>query len=158
YVIDSNNNRLAIFDVSNPTSLVSIGSTTTGLNNSQNLSVQGRYAYVTSRNNSSLVVFDISNPYDIRSVTSTTTGLSTPLGISVSGRYAYEVDNTTGLNVFDLGGTYTQQLEAGSAEVGNLTVNTNGQVNGDFNIQGGLNVGSGLQIAGNVGINSGLEV
>jgi len=54
--------------------------------------------------------------------------------------------------VFDLGGEYAQQLQAGGAEVGTLTVDTNATVNGSQSIAGGLQVGGAAQISGNVGV------
>lgn len=47
---------------------------------------------------------------------------------------------------------YTQQLEAGGAEVGTLQVDSNAQFAGDANVQGGLSIGQSLQTAGDLGI------
>ena len=57
------------------------------------------------------------------------------------------------LQVFDVGGAYIQQLEAGGIETGTLGVRTNLTVFNDADIKGGLSLGTGgLFSAGSVGI------
>lgn len=56
------------------------------------------------------------------------------------------------MEIFDLGGTYTQQLEAGGTETGSLQVSSNAQVGGDFNVQGGISVASSTDLQGNLDV------
>ena len=153
YVVNNTSNTLQVIDISNPVSPVVVGtSATTGLNSPASVFVQGHYAYVTNSGGATMQVFDVSNPASPISIGITATS-SAPNSVYVQGRYAYVVNAGSTLQIFDLGGAYIQQLQAGGAEVGALTVDTNAQVNGSESISGGLSVGSGVQVAGSVGIN-----
>jgi hypothetical protein len=74
----------------------------------------------------------------------------------VQGRYAYVANHgASTLQTFDLGGAYLQQLEAGGAELGTLSVDSNSMFAGDVNIQGGTTIGQSLQVAGSLGVSGG---
>ena len=76
-----------------------------------------------------------------------------PNWVSIKGNYAYVTSwysNT--LQIFSLGGTYTQTLQAGSTETTSLQVDNNANVSGDTNIQGGLTVGSNTELDNNLGV------
>ncbi|HSX36540.1 MAG TPA: hypothetical protein VLG13_00225, partial [Patescibacteria group bacterium] len=149
-------NGLSVIDVSNPASMKRVQNVTTA-GTARSLTVSGRYAFVTGSTNL-LQVFDISNPSGVGSVGSVSTDTN-PFNVAVSGRYAYVVNSTSNtLQIFDMGGTYTQQLEAGGAELGALQVDGNAQVVGDTNIQGGLSVGQSIQTAGNLGVSGNAQV
>jgi hypothetical protein len=157
YVTIQNDNKLQIFDVSNPASPTDVtsGGVATAMA-PYSIYVAGRYAYVADYSDSKLQVFDVSNPSSPTDISSG--GVSTATGpnsVYINGRYAYVVGDAAKLQVFDLGGEYAQQLEAGGAEVGSLQVDTNAQVAGDASIQGGLSVGQSLQVSGNMGLSSG---
>ena len=162
YVTGTGGNSLWIYDISNPANPVKVGSINSGLAYPTSVAVSGRYAYVTSNSGNSLKIINISNPTAPTVVGTVTSGLYRPISVTVSGRYAYVVNNgnssTSALVIFDLGGTYTQTLQAGSAETGSLQVDNNAQITGDENIQGGLGVGGNLQLAGNAGINGNLTL
>jgi len=154
YVTNFNNGgSLEVVDVSNPSSPVEAGSTAAGLTHANGLYVQGRYAYVTnafSLADSRLVVFDVSNPDSPAEVGSVSAGLNSPSAPSVyvQGRYAYIMSGgNASLVIFDLGGGYVQQLEAGGLETGTLSVRNNFQaLDGEF--QGGLTIGNNLNVGG----------
>jgi hypothetical protein len=157
YVTTEFTTKILVFDVSNPASPVDVsggGVSTGALSLPTSIYVSGHYAYVTDTNISKLQVFDVSNPASPVDVSGG--GVSTGSGtqnVYVSGRYAYVADSSAAkLQVFDLGGTYTQQLEAGGTETGTLQVDSNGQVAGDFNIQGALSVGQSMSINGNLSV------
>ncbi|HET9850236.1 MAG TPA: right-handed parallel beta-helix repeat-containing protein [Candidatus Saccharimonadales bacterium] len=153
YITNAGNSKLAVCNISNPYSMSCVNNSDTTLSSPSSVYVQGRYAYVASSGNNKLVVYDISNPAAPNLLTQNPdTNLSSPQGLYISGRYAYVVGSGSKLNVYDLGGTYTQQLEAGGAEVGSLQVDTNAQIAGDFNVQGALQVGQNIQTAGDLGI------
>jgi hypothetical protein len=103
-VLNNTGNSLAIFDVSNPASPTSVGSTFTGINGPLALYVHGRYAYIVNNTGNSLAIYDVSNPASPTSVGSVTTGASSgPTAIYVQGRYAYVANNTANtLAVFDV--------------------------------------------------------
>jgi hypothetical protein len=150
YVASAGNSSLVVFDISNPASPTRIGTTSTGLNSPESVYVSGRYAYVASFSNSSLVTFDISNPASPVEVGSTYSGLSLPRSVYVQGRYAY-VASGSGINsslvTFQIGGEYTQSLEAGTLQAGSLQLDNNLQaLDGAF--QGGLTVGNNLNVGG----------
>jgi parallel beta-helix repeat protein len=149
----------SIVDISNPASPVSVSSssfgtsvTSSGIGATNSFVVQGRYAYIAYQNGNSFVTLDISNPAKPTMIANLNTDV-TPDALAVSGRYAYVVNNTSNtLQVFDIGGAYIQQLEAGGAEVGTLAVDSNANFAGDANLQGTLSVGQNIQAAGNLGV------
>ena len=159
YVAEAGANSLEIFDISNPASPVSTSSISTGGSSSPHyVYVQGRYAYVADQGTANIRIIDISNPAAPVSVGTITTGTNPHIAIA-QGRYLYAINSGSNtLQTFDTGGAYIQQLEAGGVEAGTLQVDTNGQVAGDFNIQGGLSVGQSLQASGNIGVLGGVNV
>ena len=98
-------------------------------------------------------VVDVSTPATPTGVGFITTA-SSPSAIAGAGRYAYVVTNsgTNVLQVWDMGGTYTQQLQAGGAEIGTLQVDANATIGGDESIQGALNVSQNATISGNFAV------
>ncbi|MGH7142282.1 MAG: hypothetical protein ACREF5_02315 [Candidatus Saccharimonadales bacterium] len=153
YVANYNASSLTIYDISNPAIPTSIGSLSTGgTGNSRSVYVSGRYAYVVNKSLSTLQIIDISNPSSPSSVGTVSTG-SAPYAVYIQGRYAYVANEGSGtLQVFDLGGSYIQQLQAGSTETGSLQVDNNAQVNGDQSIAGGLTVGQSTELSGDLGV------
>ncbi|HET9850005.1 MAG TPA: right-handed parallel beta-helix repeat-containing protein, partial [Candidatus Saccharimonadales bacterium] len=140
---------ISIFDISNPGSPTLVSSYGSG--DSGDIYVQGRYAYTTCFYSASHCthIYDVSNPSAITLVNTTSTS-TTPTGIAIQGRYEYTV-GTTSLIVYDLGGTYSQQLEAGGITASTINADSNLQVAGDASIVGGLAVGQSLQVTGNIG-------
>ena len=111
--------------------------------------VQGRYAYIDE--NSAIQVVDVHDPTNPTSVGDFSAGSSNPTSLVVSGRYLFNANSSSNLlQIFDMGGTYDQQLEAGGIETGTLSVDTNATVNGDESISGGLGVGQSLEVEGNL--------
>jgi ACR3 family arsenite efflux pump ArsB len=164
YAYISSKSTLYTYNISNPASLTASGSVSLSAGSTQPSSVyvQGRYAYVTDFG-TILGIFNISNPASPASVGTVGTSSSEPPqpeSIFVQGRYAYVVTNNSGNNFYtiDLGGTYTQQLQAGGTETGTLQVDTNATVSGNTSIQGGLQVGANVQVGGGVGINGNLNL
>jgi len=149
YLADNSSN-LDIYDITNPSSPSVVQTFAVGTN-LKSVALQGRYLYGTT-GNGLLKVFDVSNPYKAALVGNVTAGTN-PTGVAVQGRYAYLVNNSDNtMQIFDLGGTYTQQLEAGGAEFGSLGVDNNASITGDTSIGGGLQVGASLQASGNLGV------
>ena len=155
--------NLFSFDVSNPASPQNIKSVADFDNgngtNSIGMELQGRYLYVTlSSSTSYFEIFDVSNPRSPVLLTSNTIVQNGPL-LGIKGRYAYIANyNTKSVETYDLGGTYTQQLEAGGIQTSALSVDGNSTLAGEANILGGLGVGQSLQVAGNTGLAGGLNV
>jgi hypothetical protein len=167
YVTSGNSTfKLQIFDVSNPASLIDVSGGGANIASTfwSNLRVQGDYAYL-PLTAGSIQVFDISNPtapVDISGGGISAGGGcgSGQRGMFIQGRYLYGITTGCGheLYVMDLGGIYAQQLEAGGAEFGTLSVDSNSSFAGDANIQGGVQVGQSIQAAGNLGISGGAFV
>jgi hypothetical protein len=153
YVADQGSSgNLDIIDVSNPASpkvisTLSVDSTSTPWQ----VYVQGRYAYISGTH---VNVVDVSNPYAPRSVGIITSGLTNPTNVVIQGRYLYTGDFPGAFLTYDMGGAYSQQLEAGGAEFGTLAVDSNSIFAGDVNIQGGLSTGS-ILASGNLGLAGG---
>ena len=146
--------NLYIVDIQNPTSPTLAGSLS-GLNSATSIFVQGRYAYIT-RNANVVTAIDVSTPSSPTVVGSMPTNAA-PNDVFVQGRYAYVVSNATSpgtLQVFDLGGSYIQQLEAGGMEVGTLQTRENMTVNNDLDVRGGATFGRGFDAIGNSSIAS----
>ncbi|MBW4061801.1 hypothetical protein HJC99_04505 [Candidatus Saccharibacteria bacterium] len=157
YVINNTASTLSIIDVNNPASPSSVGSVATG-SNPNAVFVQDNYAYVTNNSGAGMSVIDVSAPSAPSSVGTVATGTS-PNGIYVQGRYAYVANSGSNtIGIYDVGGAYTQQLEAGGAQLGMLAVDGNSTLAGDASVQGGLQVGQSVQIGGDAGINGGLSV
>ncbi len=150
YVASESNNSLVVFDVSNPASPVEVGSTSSGMHTPNSVYVSGRYAYVTNKgsDNSSLAVVDVSNPATPDEIGSASSGLDSPTSVYISGRYAYVASpSNNSLVSFNVGGEYTQSLEAGTLQAGSLELDNSLQaLDGAF--QGGLTVGSNLNVGG----------
>jgi hypothetical protein len=146
-------NAFEIFDISDPRSPSRVSQSTLlqgGSNGGADIYVQGRYAYIThglSATNA-IEIFDISNPASPTRVAqlNVSNGGSSGNsgdGIFVQGRYMYIAEGfgtTDAFEIFDLGGGYIQQFEAGGIETGTLAVRNNlFAVDGAFS--GGLTVG-----------------
>jgi len=102
YTVDVNN-RLAIYDISDPRRIILRGSTTQGLNQPYKVFVSGKYAYVISSNNNRLAVFDISKPDQPLAKGYTSTNLSNPRSVFVDGKFAYVASiNNNRLAIFDI--------------------------------------------------------
>ena len=103
-----------------------------------------------------LQIFDVSNLSTSPVLVGTIAiagGGGTAEGLAVQGRYAYVVNyGSNTLQVFSLGGTYTQSLQAGSTETTSLQVDNNANVSGNTNIQGGLSVGGNTELDNNLGV------
>ena len=150
YVINYSSNTLQIFDVSNPLSPVSVGTVSTNTN-PRSVYVQGRYAYVVNYNTNTLQIFDVSNSSSPVSVGTVSTSLR-PQSVYVQGRYVYVVNGSgsSTLQIFDVGGSYIQQLEAGGILTSTLESVGNATIGNDLAVVGGLNVSQSANILGNL--------
>jgi hypothetical protein len=155
------NSGLTEYDVSNPVSPVELSAISTGFGFSYAM-VQGQYLYATSpaSGTTGFQIFDVANPAQIfRAGTVTSPSSSQPRWIAISGRYAYVLDS--GLNtlrVYDLGGSYIQQLQAGGLEVTTAHVDNDLIVDGAATLNNGLALNGGLQENGSVGIDGSLII
>ena len=153
YVVDWTGNKLDIFDESNPTSPSLAGSVSTGSSsNPQGVYVQGHYAYVVDGTTNKLQVFDVSNPASPVSLGTVTSGTD-PFDVMVVGRYAYVLDESGDeFQIFDMGGTYSQQLQAGGIETGTLEVDNNASIQNNLDVRGGLEAAGGANIQGDLSV------
>jgi hypothetical protein len=161
YVPVNNDNKLQIFDLKDPGTPVAGATVATGLG-PLNAYVQGRYAYIVnfSDNPGTVQIVDVSNPASLVSVGTVNAGTTGGPGrLFAQGRYLY-VTNRADNNfyVYDLGGEYAQQLEAGGTETGTLSVLNDAAVGGNAAVVGGLQVGQSLQVNGNAGVAGSLLV
>ncbi len=105
YVTSGSNNRLAVFDISDPRTgqLEALGFATGSFVGPRAVFVSGQYAYVVAENSNELVVFDISDPNNIVSVGSIGTNLNAPHDIFVAGDLAYVASSGNDrLAIFDI--------------------------------------------------------
>jgi hypothetical protein len=146
YVLNGGGNTLQVFDVGSPALPSSVSTFATGTL-PKSLTVQGRYAYVVNRTANTVQVIDVSNPSSPNVSSSLSTG-NAPAAIVAQGRYAYAAfSNDRSLDAFDLGGAYSQALEAGSVEAASLSVRS-ALYAMDVNVLGGLTVGRGMHVQG----------
>ncbi len=153
---------LQVFDISNPASVpAAIGTVATGNNPTSEIFIQGRYLFLNNPGDGSsagtLQTFDISNPASPASVGTVATG-TFPVSPVVSGRYVFVPNFTSNtIQVFDIGGSYIQQVEVGGLEIATGQVRSNFTINNSLDVRGGVNIGTGgLYSAGPLSIN-GLE-
>jgi hypothetical protein len=153
YAFVASGTTLQAFNVANPASPASVGTVAVS-NAATDISIQGRYAYVSSDNTSNVInVIDISNPASMSSVGSIATGTYIR-GVAVQGRYLYGADyGNSALKVYDIGGTYTQGLEAGSVTASNVDVSGSLKVAGDAQFTSGARVDGNIDINGTLGLN-----
>ncbi len=156
YAIVANTNSLQIFDVKNPAS-PSLAGSISAVGGPRFAALAGRYVYVANEGGTAngLQVFDISNPASPVLLGSAPTS-SSPAGITVSGRYVYVVDyNANLLQIFDLGGAFLQQLEAGSIETGTLQIADAATVGNSLNVRGGFTASGSARISGGLSVDNG---
>jgi hypothetical protein len=91
YLTSRDNNRLVVFDVSNPGDIVPVSYTEESLVEPVKVHVSGIYAYVVAEGADTLVAFDVSNPAQIAVVGQVTTTLKHPRSLYVSADRAYLV-------------------------------------------------------------------
>jgi hypothetical protein len=89
YVTSRGNNRLVVFDVSDPRKPTPVTYTEESLVGPVRVNVSGMYAYVVDEDANHVVVYDVSNPAQIAYQGQVTTGLTRPRSIYVSGDRAY---------------------------------------------------------------------
>jgi len=150
YVANNVASTLQIFDVSNPSAPVSVGSVGTS-SGPWSVAVAGRYSYVVT---SGLQVFDVSTPSAPVSVGSVGTG-GQPVFVAVAGRYVYVANNGANtLQIFDLGGAYIQQFEAGAMETGTLQTRDTITAGNNLDVRGGLTVSASARISGGLSVDN----
>ncbi|WKZ27142.1 MAG: hypothetical protein QY311_00050 [Candidatus Paceibacterota bacterium] len=153
--VTTGSGALQVIDISNPSAPAVIATASIG-GSVRSLSVQGDYAYVVG--GTDMRVIDVSRPTNPSVVATTTTHTSANF-ITTQGRFAYVVNGTyatsggnSRLSVYDLGGAYIQQFEAGGIQASDLAVRRNLQVNNDISIRGGAMIGAGLHVTGPMAI------
>ena len=99
------NNRLAIYNISNPDNIVFIGSTEDNLGKPESVYVAGKYAYVANSQgtqNYRFSIFNISNPSSITAMDTTNDSIRVANDVYIAGDYAYVVcGGTTGANPYN---------------------------------------------------------
>ena len=111
------------------------------------MAIQGNYAYLDNGTNNTIQIEDIATPSDPFTAATIKTNAN-PNSISVQGNYIY-VGTNNGLQIFNVGGAYVQQLQAGGTETGTLTVDNNAQIGGNESLAGSLAVSSTINVLGN---------
>jgi hypothetical protein len=159
YVSNVRSSNFTVIDVSNPTSPSVVSQIT--IQNSSDFYIQGNNAYVASNlvpfgfsgTNTTVSVVSISNPNSL-SVLSTFNVNEYPISVIVQGKYLYVSDYSLAPQIFDLGSSYIQQLEAGGIETTTLTTLSNATVGNDLTVVGGMNVNQSLNVQGDISARS----
>jgi hypothetical protein len=146
-----------VVDISDPTSPNVVGTFADG-NGPIDIAAAGNRLYVDDYSASGIQVDDITNPL---ASTSLGTLYGTPNANSefIQGRYLYQIGyaNTPSFAVDDLGGTYSQTVQAGSIQTSDLSVTGNQQNIGNLNVLGGIGAGQ-LDVQGDAGIGGNMSV
>ncbi|MCE9586472.1 hypothetical protein K8R04_04110 [Candidatus Uhrbacteria bacterium] len=100
YILATTPDRLAVYDVVNPSNPVLLSTATPFTTTPTNIAVKDRYAYVTEESANAFWILDVSNGASV-SVAASTTIPSVSM-VSVSGRYAYVSSSTTDVVVLDV--------------------------------------------------------
>jgi hypothetical protein len=127
-----------VYDVSDPTTPVSVGSYHSG-EQFYDVKVAGTYAYLADRKGN-LSQVNISNAAAPVLVGTYNAG-STPRSVFVAGKYAYLADDANGLAIVDINGIESPAANIASLQAGNANVADNLNVGGDAYIGNGLSVG-----------------
>jgi hypothetical protein len=140
---------LEIVDISNISSPTMVGSISLGSGIS-NLYIQGNYVYVTYNTfPGRIYVVDISNVTNPILVGTILTSQG-PFDLTISGRYLYVINILKELLIYDIGGSYIQQLEAGGILTTTFETLENATIGNDLKIKGGLYVGQSTNIQGDL--------
>ncbi len=147
YAYTTTSGNLSVINIADPTAPSIVTTVTlTGDSAPHNIYAVGRSLFLNTA--SGIAQYDISSstvPTLVGIVTSETGGFN------INGRYLY----TTGGKVFDLGGSFMQNLNVGANMVDTLDVMKTASFFGDVRISGGLAVGpSGLLSNGSIGVAS----
>ena len=105
YVTSGSNNRLVIFDISDPRAgqIQAKGFITGPFDRPRAVYVSGQYAYIVAENSNELVILDISDPNNIGIMGSISTNLSAPRDIFVANDLAYVTSSGNDrLAIFDV--------------------------------------------------------
>ncbi|MGH7233843.1 MAG: beta strand repeat-containing protein, partial [Candidatus Saccharimonadales bacterium] len=160
YISDFSGNDIAIFNVNNPASPTYVTSLSTGASsNPAGSAIEGQYLYVAESGTNAISVINISNPAS-PSITGTISGVTSyPNNVAVNGLYLY-VNGYNGNNfqIYYLGGTYTQSLQAGATETSTLQVDQNANITGNESINGGIAVAGNAELGANLGLIGGATI
>ncbi len=148
---------LQAVNVSDPTAPVSAGTVTLDSSES-NMVMQGKYIYVAISTSHELQVVNVSNPASM-SITGTIATGTEVRSVALAGNYAYVSDYTNGkILVYDMGGAYIQQLQAGGIAATTLDVSNSLQVEGAASFSNGLRVNQGFSADGNSSVQGSFQV
>src|SRR5215831_6225984 len=143
YVVYLSASTLQIFDVSDPSSPVGLGTASTG-RQPWFVAVAGRYAYIVNGNGNSLQIFDVSNPSSPVNVGTAGTGPVGPISVAVAGRYAYVANVANSLQIFDVSNPFNP-MSVGTASTGSGSNPRSVAVSGRYAYVAN-NAGNSLQI------------
>jgi hypothetical protein len=102
YVSFATTDTMSVFDVSNPSNPVLLGSATT-LGTPEYLQVAGKYVYIADATNPGyLQIYDVSNPYNPVLVSTFATAGNSATAVYVVGNYAYITDSASTTNNFEI--------------------------------------------------------
>jgi hypothetical protein len=160
YFFSALGGKFYIYDLTDKTNPVQISTyTLTGFTpdpdsyaygkNYTNVCVQANYVYLTDGTTGNVHVFDVTNkalPVYVRAIPSGTTKAAS---FYIKGTYMYVVGNDSSLlNIIDLGGLYIQQAEIGGLYVSNFAVKNSASISYDLNVYGNINVNRGIKSYG----------
>ena len=152
--------NFVVYDVSRPSAPGQVGSGLTlpgapGGYTIGSVAVRGNYAFVVAGDQggiSNFYVIDVTNQGSPSVVfqTSLSSTSTSPFALLVSGRFAYIVfrSGATAFQVYDMGGAYFQELEAGSLEVGTIQTRGKGKFNADIDVKGAGSFERGIKTSG----------
>jgi hypothetical protein len=160
YILNTQTNpTFEAWDIKDPSAPFLAGSVaidpavgTPGAGSPQFFAMQGRYAYVTNPQFNNVNVVDVSNPLAMKLLGAISTDTK-PLAVTVNGRYMYVqayVDSK--IDIYDIGGTYTQALEVGSTVTGNLQTTGLASFDGDISVYSSATIGQNLQVNEDLGV------
>ncbi len=142
YLYQVGTNSVAVYDISDPTSVLFAGSL--NLNNTPTyITSSGNQIYYSVNNNVGIAnISDPIHPYEMKRITNL--GITGLAGLKISGRNIFiQDDSLNAFHIVNIPGTETSSLYASSAEFGNTKISSSLDVLGGVNIRQFINVGYG---------------
>ena len=143
--------NFSIVDISDPANATQIATLNTGTyptdSNNHSIYAVGRYVYLAGYSGSDAIrMIDVQDPYNPKVVA--TKSRSNVSGVVVNGRYVYAPYYNGGLGIYKTSGIETNAIQAHTAEISDISILGNANINNELNVQGALTVADGILSSG----------
>ncbi len=160
YAYVLNSSKLLVYDISSGTPVYVGQNSDSNISSAFGFTVSGRYAFISTSFPSNIAVYDLYSGTPVYIGKNTDSNLLYPRSVMVFGNNIYVANGGDNkVDIYNVGGIQTTSIIAHSAELGNLSIDTNAQIANSLSIGGGLNIGSGgLYSKGSISTNSNMLI